>query len=247
MTSNYVAASKEDTYALLWKAQKGDEEAKRKLIEQNTGLVRSIAMKFLSAEYDMDDLMQIGYLGLWKAIEHFDPGYDVMFSTYAVPVIMGELKRFFRDHGKIKVSRLLKTEIHMVKQMQADFVAKEGVQPRVSQIARALAMTPERVLEVLEASEQLQNIDSLDDQIQRKAYESSGTIPSPEQQIDKMMMKEGLATLKPREQQVIILRYYRDMTQQEIARILNISQVQVSRIEKKTIEKLRKQMGIADI
>ena len=240
----YVTIPKETTYELIEKAQAGDEDAKTLLAEQNTGLVKKIALKFSSSEYETEDLIQIGYMGLLKAVDKFDPSYDVMFSTYAVPMIMGEIKRFFRDNGRIKISRGLKTEIYTLKQMEADLSTKLGHPPRISQLAEALGTSKEHVLEVLEAAEQLYHVASLDNQLVEQEYENTRSVGSPEGKLDIMMMKQELAALKPKERQVILLRYYRDMTQQEIGNILKISQVQVSRIEKKALAKMR--MGMTE-
>ncbi len=239
MTCKYTAIPKETTYELIRRAQEGDQEAKTLLTQQNTGLVKAIALKFSSAEYETEDLIQIGYMGLLKAIEKFDPSYDVMFSTYAVPMIMGEIKRFFRDNGKIKISRALKSEIYTLKQMEDKLSLQLGHPPRVSQLAEALAMDQEHVLEIMEAAEQLSHVASLDNQLARQEYENVRTVGSPEGELDVMMMKQELIELKPKERQVILLRYYRDMTQQEIGNLLHISQVQVSRIEKKALAKMR--------
>lgn len=243
MACKYVPVPKEDTYALIKEAQTGNEDAKALLVEQNTGLVKKIALKFSSSEYELEDLVQIGYMGLLKAVDKFDPNYDVMFSTYAVPMIMGEIKRFFRDNGKIKVSRTLKTEIYTLKQVEAELAAKHGSPPRLHQLAEAMGMTKEHILEILEAEAQFYHIASLDNQLVEQEYENMRTVGSPESKLDIMMMKQELAQLRPKERQVIIFRYYRDMTQQEIGDLLKISQVQVSRIEKKALSKMRAKMS----
>jgi len=239
MTCKYTAIPKETTYELIKRAQEGDEEAKTLLTQQNTGLVKAIALKFSSAEYETEDIIQIGYMGLLKAIDKFNPAYDVMFSTYAVPMIMGEIKRFFRDNGRIKISRGLKSEIYALKQMEDRLTLQLGHPPRVSQLAEALDMEKEHVLEIMDAAERLHHVASLDQQLVEQEYENMSCAGSPEGELDIMMMKQELAGLKPKERQVILLRYYRDMTQQEIGNLLHISQVQVSRIEKKALAKMR--------
>lgn len=144
MAYKYVPVSKEDTYALIAKAQEGDEEAKTLICQQNTGLVKKIALKFSSSEYETEDLIQIGYMGLLKAVYKFRPEFDVMFSTYAVPMIMGELKRFFRDTGKIKASRSLKSEIYALKKAQEKLMAEEGGQPKLSRLAQVMGVSKDR-------------------------------------------------------------------------------------------------------
>ena len=243
MGCKYVPVPKEETYILIAKAQEGDEEAKEVLLEQNTGLVKKLAGRFLSPDHELEDLIQIGYMGLWKAIEHFDPAFDVMFSTYAVPMIMGEIKRYFRDTGKIKVSRALKGDIAALSRAEEDFVLRYGMQPRISQLAEALNMDRNRVLEVMEAREQIHHVASLDNQVVEQEYEQYQSEGSPESRLDYMMMKGALDLLSERERRVVLLRYFRDMTQQQIARQMGISQVQVSRIEKKALEKLREKMA----
>lgn len=243
MACKYVPVPKEDTYALIKAAQDGEEDAKALLVEQNTGLVKSIALKFASSEYETEDLIQIGYMGLLKAVEKFNPEYDVMFSTYAVPMIIGEIKRFFRDNGKMKISRSLKTEMYTLKQTQNELAVKLGHPPRISQMAEAMGTSEEHILEIMEAEDHFYHVGSLDDRIQRQEYENARCADSPEGSLDMMMVKQELSELKPKERQVILLRYYRDMTQQEIGNLLKISQVQVSRIEKKALARLKLRLG----
>ncbi len=243
MTCKYVPVSKEDTYALIRLAQAGDEDAKARLCQQNTGLVKKIALKFAVGEYELDDLIQIGYIGLLKAVYKFETGYDVMFSTYAVPMIMGELKRYFRDTGKIKASRSLKSEISTLKKVQEQLTASGGTSPRISEIADAMGISSEHVIEVMEAASALGSVASLDNQLVEEEYDAYYSEASPENNLDSIMIKKEIGSLADREKQVIVLRYYRDMTQQEIAKILGVSQVQVSRIEKRALEQIRQKMA----
>lgn len=243
MTCKYVPVSKEDTYALIRLAQSGDEDAKASLCQQNTGLVKKIALKFAVGEYELDDLIQIGYIGLLKAVYKFETGYDVMFSTYAVPMIMGELKRYFRDTGKIKASRSLKSEISTLKKVQEQLTASGGTSPRISEIADAMGISSEHVIEVMEAASALGSVASLDNQLVEEEYDAYYSEASPENNLDSIMIKKEIGSLADREKQVIVLRYYRDMTQQEIAKILGVSQVQVSRIEKRALEQIRQKMA----
>lgn len=244
MEYKYIPVSKEETYRLIRKAQAGDEEAKRLLIEKNTGLVKKIALKFVTAENEADDMIQIGYIGLLKAIEKFDPDYDVMFSTYAVPMIMGELRRFFRDTGKIKVSRSLKAEAAQLKKTQQELCHKIGRQPRLSEIAKAMGISAEHAAEIMEAETAMNNVTSLDDRNPAESEEGYGVSCSPEQNLDGIMLRKEIKALPAREKQVILLRYYKDMTQQEVAKIIGISQVQVSRTEKKALAKMRGRLSL---
>lgn len=241
MGCRYVPIPKEETYILIERAKQGDEEAKTRLIMENTGLVKKIAARFVSCEHEMDDLMQIGYMGLLRAVERFNPEFDVMFSTYAVPMIMGEIKRFFRDNGRIKVSRALKSDIYAFRQMRSSFEAKEGRQPKISEISDTLGLSRERILEIMEAEETLGSIASLDQQPTEYNMKSIGNWCG-EKQADIIVLKDEIAMLQERERLVILMRYYQDRTQQQVADRLGISQVQVSRIEKKALAKIREKM-----
>ena len=130
MTSKYKPAAQEDTYRLIEAAQKGDAEARELIVSQNIGLVKNLAMKYASNYYEPEDLIQVGFVGLVKAIDRFDTGFDVMFSTYAVPMILGEIKRFLRDDGRIKISRQLKLEMKNLKNIQQEYYNKWGKAPR---------------------------------------------------------------------------------------------------------------------
>lgn len=240
--NKYVPVPKEDTYALIQSAKDGDEEAKALICRQNTGLVKKIALKFTAGEYELDDLIQIGYIGLLKAVYKFEPGFDVMFSTYAVPMILGELKRFFRDNGKIKVSRSLKSEIYTMKKIENQFQTAEGSAPRLSDMAEEMGITVEHLLEVMEASAVLSNVGSLDNRTEMEEYSAYNNYASPESNIDGILLREKIKELDEKQRRVILLRYYRDLTQQEIAKILGISQVQVSRTEKKALEIIREKI-----
>lgn len=241
MGYDYIPLPKEETYMLIGQAQKGDEAAKALLVEHHTGLVKKIAMKFISEEHEFEDLVQIGYMGLLRAIEKFNPEFDVMFSTYAVPMIMGEIRRFFRDNGRIKISRALRADLYALRRMQSAFEAEQGRQPRVSEIAVAMSLTRERVLEILEADESLSGMGSLDQQPDVYFHQRVQS-QSDDLQTDLIMMKEEIAALGEKQRLVILMRYYRDMTQQQIADRLGISQVQVSRLERQAIQKIRGNM-----
>lgn len=243
MGCNYIPVPKAETYNLIEQAKRGDEAAKTRLVLDNTGLVKKIAARFVSAEHELDDLVQIGYMGLLRAVENFNPEFDVMFSTYAVPMIMGEIKRFFRDNGRIKVSRALKSDLYALRQMQTSFETREGRLPRISEIVRELGVTRERVLEIMEAEERLQNIGSLD-QNPEHLYKAGNPEPDAgEKQIDRILMKDEIAALQEKERLVLMMRYYKDMTQQQIADRLGVSQVQVSRIEKRALERIREKIA----
>ena len=236
MAYKYEPIAKEDTYELIEKAQNGDEEARELIVSQNTGLVKNLAMKYSSGYYETDDLMQVGFLGLVKAIDRFDTGFDVMFSTYAVPMILGEIKRYIRDDGKIKVSRQLKTDIRNLRKIQQEYYNRYGCSPKISYLAANLGVSKERVMEILEAEESLASVESLDNDL----------IPEGMHGGEYVDLKSAIGELEERERQIIVLRYFRDMTQQQIAGRLGISQVQVSRTEKRVLQRMREHLKDAE-
>lgn len=236
--------SHEETLELIQKVQNGDEEAKALLISSNLGLVRSVIGKFSNIGYERDDLFQLGSIGLIKAIYKFDSSYNVKFSTYAVPMILGEIKRYLRDDGMVKVSRSLKQLAVKIK-MQGEMLSKKlGREPTIEELAQEIGVEKEDVVMAIESNfsvEYLQGVIHeeegspiyLIDKISQK-----GEIEE-EKVVDNILLKEVLGKLEKRERQIIMLRYFEDKTQSEIGELLNISQVQVSRIEKKVLHKLK--------
>lgn len=245
MASKYVPVKKEDTYALIKRAQQGDEEAREQIVNQNTGLVKNLALKFTGSGYELDDLLQIGFMGLLKAIDRFDTGFDVMFSTYAVPMILGEIKRYIRDDGKIKVSRQLKMDIRNLKRIKEEYYNKNGSYPKLSYLAQEMELPVEKILEILDAGEALANVESLDNSEISEGYREKKVshVSEEEKNIDMIDLKMIIGSLSERERQIIILRYFKDLTQQQIAGKIGISQVQVSRIEKKVLKNMREKMA----
>lgn len=235
-----------DTYRLIAAAQQGDEASRERLVRENAGLVSVSARKFSGGTYEYEDLMQIGYLGLLKAIDRFDPRFEVMFSTYAVPMIMGEIRRYLRDDGRIKMSRQLKQDVRLLKTAEEAFMHDHGRSPRIGELAEILKKTPEEVSEILEAKNTLCGIVSLDGDV----FNDTVTVPrqfvSDRDQADRLDLKNGIGCLDERERQIIILRYFEDMTQQQTGQQLGISQVQVSRIEKKVLKKLRSNLIVEE-
>lgn len=234
----------EETMELIKKSQSGDSEAREILVESNLGLIRSVLKGFLNRNYDVEDLFQIGSIGLIKAIDKFDVSYDVKFSTYAVPMIIGEIKRFLRDDGAIKVSRSLKQTATLVRNAEEKLSRELGRQPNIHEISEEIGIEKEEITMALESTSQLEYLYDV-------VYEKDG---SPiylidkiseekdyiEDTVDNLILKEVLGQLKPRDRQIIILRYFNDKTQIEVAKLLGISQVQVSRIEKRIFEDIRK-------
>ena len=217
--------SHEETLELIEKAQNGDEEAKEVLISNNLGLVRSVVSKFANIGYEKDDLFQLGSIGLIKAIYKFDSTFNVKFSTYAVPMILGEIKRYLRDDGMVKVSRSLKQLAIKAKAQGEALTKKLGREPTVEEIAESLNVEKEDLVMAMEANFSVEYL--------------HGVIHEEEKVVDNILLKEVLGKLEKRERQIIMLRYFEDKTQSEIGEILKISQVQVSRIEKKVLLKLK--------
>lgn len=242
MSSTYVTRSKEDTYDLIELAKSGDEWAREELIVQNTGLVKNIALKFIGTGYELDDLLQIGYIGLLKAVDRFDSTYGVMFSTYAVPMILGEIRRYFRDDGRIKVGRQVKQDIKNMKHFQESFYNENGRYPKVSELAGLMEMEQEQILGLMEASDALTNLESLDDPDRQERQSKELYTDTEQRNVDIIHLKSMIGKLSNKERQIIVLRYFKDMTQQQVAGLMGISQVQVSRIEKKILAALRQEM-----
>lgn len=238
----------DNTFELIEKAKAGDKQAQSILVERNVGLVWSIVKRFQNRGYESEDLFQIGCIGLIKAINKFDNSFDVRLSTYAVPMIIGEIKRFIRDDGIIKVSRSLKETSNKVR-VTKEIMSKElGREPTISEMANRLEISSEELVMALEAGcspESLYSTIGEGDSnpvllIDRLNCENDN---SEVDLIDKIALRQIVETLKPREKQIIILRYFKEKTQVQIAKMLGISQVQVSRIEKKILEDIRRKIG----
>ncbi len=238
-----MSAAYEDTVSLIRAAQAGDEHAADLLTIENMALVRSIAKRFINRGCDYDDLVQIGSLGLIKAIRNFDPGYGTQFSTYAVPMIAGEIKRFLRDDGMLKVSRRLKELAYKAAAANEKLTAILGRSPRIDEIALSLGVSVQDVTEALDA---MAPTCSIYEPVfgQDSDTTRADIIPSEESMeacaADRVMLQEMLGKLAPRDRKLIWLRYFCDKTQSEVARELGISQVQVSRLESRIIGTLRK-------
>lgn len=230
--------------ALIFESQNGDQSARDLLVERNTRLVWSVVQRFLNRGYDPDDLFQIGCIGLLKSIDKFDLSYDVRFSTYAVPMIIGEIQRFIRDDGSIKVSRSLKETGNKIRKKKDELTKQFGRSPTVVEIANSLDLTPEDVVLAQEASKSPHSI-------HETVYENDGDPITLLDQIadqdskwfDKIALKEAVRGLDERERLIVYLRYYKDQTQSEVAERLSISQVQVSRLEKKILSYIRDQIS----
>lgn len=233
----------DSTLLLIQRVKGGDEEAKAQLVKENEGLVWSVVKRFFSRGQDPEDLFQIGCIGLLKSIDKFDFSYNVKFSTYAVPMIMGELRRFLRDDGMIKVSRTLKEANYKIKQEITRLQNELNREPTLDEIAKRMEMEPEEVAMAMESGMELESI-------YQTIYQSDGSdvylidkIKNEEDESDKLIEKvalmESLNHLDAREQELIRMRYFEEKTQAQIAKKFGISQVQVSRLEKKILANLR--------
>ncbi len=233
---------------LIIKAKAGDKQAQSILVEKNVGLVWSIVKRFQNRGYEVDDLFQIGSIGLIKAINKFDTSYDVKFSTYAVPMIIGEIKRFIRDDGIIKVSRSLK-EVSSKARITKEIMSKElGREPTINEIAQRMNISPEELVMAIEAGCTPESLYSTIGDGDNSPILLIDRIDAADNNncevdlIDKIAIRQILDTLDTRERQIIILRYFKEKTQVQIAKLLGISQVQVSRIEKKILRDIKSKM-----
>ena len=236
----------EETLFYLRKAKAGDLGAKETLLGNNVLLIKSIVKRFTNKGVEYDDLYQLGCVGFLKAIKNFDEKFGVVFSTYAVPMIIGEIKRFLRDDGSIKVSRIIKSQARNINRFIEEKCTDGGEPPTLDEICAALNMEREEVVLALDSSKMpLSLSETVDDGSGDKSIELIDKIPSSEKEddmIDKILLKSMIERLPERERKVIIMRYYRDNTQSEIAEALGVSQVQISRIENKIIKQFKSQL-----
>lgn len=240
--SSEKRSGKDETYRLINEAKNGNNDAKEQLIIENTGLVNMAARRFVSSENELDDLMQLGYIGLIKAIDRFDPSYGVMFSTYAVPMIIGEIRRFLRDDGKIKISRQLKQNIKQMKRAEEEFQHINGRSPRLSELAGIMNCSCEEITEMLDAKNVLAGIASIDDENFAAAGIEPACSDSEGRRVELMDIRDMITSLSEKERRVMVMRYFQDMTQQQTGEKLGISQVQVSRIEKRVLNMMREKL-----
>lgn len=227
------------TESLIQKAQSGDRDAMEVLVEENAGLIWAVTRRFLSRGTEADDLYQLGCLGFLKAVEGFDLQYGTQFSTYAVPKISGEIRRFLRDDGAVKVSRSLKEQAATIRTVRNLLTAALGREPTVTEIARQTGFTPE---EIALAETATASTESIHRETGEEGFSLENILTdteSEEKMVEKIALRQAIDTLPERERMVIHLRYFHGLTQQRVAMVMGVSQVQVSRIEKKAIVILR--------
>lgn len=232
---------------LLLAAKSGDKESRDLLIEKNMGLVWSVVRRFSHRGYEPEDLFQIGVIGLMKAIDYFDTSYNVKFSTYAVPMISGEIKRFLRDDGMIKISRSLKEYAWKIQKAREELNNKNGREASLSELCACTGIAPEDVISAMEAGCEVESLNKVifqsdgqpvhlaDKLVEKKDYHG--------ELLDRLLIEELLANLDTRERELIILRYYCNETQSKIAEYFGVSQVQVSRMEKRVLRQLREKIN----
>ncbi|MCI9546663.1 MAG: RNA polymerase sporulation sigma factor, SigF/SigG family [Lachnospiraceae bacterium] len=236
---------KEDrTLVLIGRAQQGDKTARDTLFEENIGLIWSVVKRFRNRGVEMEDLFQIGSIGLLKAVDHFNLDYEVKFSTYAVPMIAGEIKRFLRDDGMIRVSRSLKEISYKAYSVRERLEKELNREPTVEEIAQAAGVSVEDLMMATEAAAEIESLqkviyqgDGAEISLQDKLPEREN---AQEQALDRLFLEEILQYLEPDERRLIYMRYFRNMTQTQVAKKLGVSQVQVSRMEKKILKIMRR-------
>ena len=232
------------TIALIEKSHNGDKEAREQLVEENIGLIWCVVKRFYGRGTDAEDLFQIGCIGLIKAIDKFDLSYDVKFSTYAVPMISGEIKRFLRDDGMIKISRSLKELSYRTFQTREQMTDPIGREPTLEELSQEMGVEKEELVQAMEASGEVESLYSgpihqkegseisLLDKLEEKEHRE-------EKILDRMLLGQLLEKLDGQERRLIYLRYFAEKTQSAVGKEMGISQVQVSRMEKKIIQNLR--------
>lgn len=229
-------------------AQNGNQEMMTKLVEENNGLIWSIVRRFKDRGYELEDLYQIGSIGFIKSIKRFNPSFDVKLSTYAVPYILGEIKRFIRDDGSVKVSRSMKELAMKIREIQNKYIKEKGEEATIIQIAKELNISKEEVAVALDSLKPTISIYENSYSNEEGGISFFDTLSSEvdeaEQVVSKIAIKEMIGNLEEREREIIMLRYYKNKTQMEVAKILGISQVQVSRIEKKILHTMKLKLAI---
>lgn len=246
MTEMTIRETQDENLELIKSAQAGDEGSMEKLITQNMGLVKNIARRFIGRGAEYEDLIQIGTIGMLKAARSFDLSYGTVFSTYAVPLIIGEIRRFLRDDGMIKVSREIRRRGTVIMHEKELFISQNHREPKLSELAEICSLSPEDVAYALDA---VCPVFSLQETIGNSDDDGAtleNFISSDENEIDKttdkLALMQAVSKLDETEQKIITLRFFKDLSQQQTAKILGLTQVKISREEKKIFEKLRRQL-----
>lgn len=229
----------------ILRAQNNDKDAMTKIIKKNSGLIWSIVKRFLGRGYDKEELEQIAYIGFIKAIKGFDVSLDFKLSTYAVPYIIGEIKRFIRDDGAIKVSRSIKELSTKIGQVQREYLVKKGKEITIEELSKELNVEKEDIILALESQKSIESIDKNvyeDESGESKISKISNQKDETNILIDKLCIEELINKLEIRDKKIILLRYYKGKTQTEVAKMLGITQVQVSRLEKRILSEMKEKI-----
>ena len=241
----------EEDIQKIEKAQSGDKNALEELIEENNGLIWSIVKRFYGRGHEPEDLYQIGCLGFIKSIKRFNTDFEVKLSTYAVPYMIGEIKRYIRDDGPVKVSRSIKDLGIKIRELQREKINKQGKEPKIQEIAKELNVDLDDVILAMEATNSVESIEGTKhinnkDGKSISLLDTLSTENNEEESItNKLVIGQLIKDLKDREKEIILLRYYKEKTQAQVAKILGISQVQVSRLERKILENMRRKMTMS--
>lgn len=238
--------NEEETLRLLALAKEGDKSAKECLLQNNTSLLKSILKRYLGKGVEYDDLFQLACMGFLKAIAGFDTSYGVRFSTYAVPMIAGEIKRFLRDDGSVKVSRALKKTAREMNRYIENYSVAHGRQPTVKELAAAFSVDEEEVVFTLGSSRMPVSIYEQADYKDEKSVSLAEKLPAKDNQddmIERLVLRQAISKLPERERKIVFLRYFRDMTQSEVAKAIGVSQVQISRIESKIMAQFKEDLS----
>ena len=235
-----------DTMVLIERSHHGDKKAREQLVEENMGLVWSIVKRFSGRGTDMEDLFQIGAMGLIKAIDKFDTSFEVKFSTYAVPMIAGEIKRFLRDDGMVKVSRTLKENCWKIHRETEGFRQQKGREPTIEELSELTGLLPEEIAMAIESAAEVESIYKTIPQkdgsevclLDRMESQGSGM----QQLLNKVVLEQLLEELPQEERRLIVMRYLQEKTQSEVAKVMGVSQVQISRLEKRILRQLREKL-----
>lgn len=227
-------------------AQNGNQEKMEKILKDNNGLTWSIVKRFIGRGYEIEDLYQIGCMGFIKAIKRFDTNFDVRISTYAVPYILGEIKRFIRDDGAIKISRSIKELSAKIGQIQKEYIIKKGREITIEELAKELNVEKEDIVLALESQKSIESIDKSAYDEKENGESKISKISNQKDEtnilIDKLCIEELINKLETRDKKIILLRYYKGKTQTEVAKLLGITQVQVSRLEKRILSEMREKI-----
>ncbi|WP_251182996.1 sigma-70 family RNA polymerase sigma factor [Anaerocaecibacter muris] len=230
---------KEETLNLIKAAQGGDKSASEQLLTLNSPLIKSVIRRYKNKGVEYDDLYQLGCVGFIKAVKNFSTEYEVRFSTYAVPMIAGEVKRFLRDDGPVKVSRGTKSAAIKIARFVDEYKRDHGESPTVDKIAKQFDLEPQEAVFIMDSCKYPVSIYDSNDDNSKSLIDKLQTSENEDEKLDKMMLKKIINELSPRDKKIILLRYFADKTQSEVARVLSVSQVQISRLESKILGRIR--------